>query len=580
MNWRNINKPLEIVEFVGLKKWVITNLENIFLILFVGILLWMSLGPLMQYRLVHENPTGFGAGDAYHWEMQAQYIYDSGSYKFSPPFLHFYMQDIATFEPPILQQLTAYLSYSLGIPVYDTLMLLATLLVVLSILIFFMIVKEYNEYLAYLSMPLCVLSFTFPFVVGIVFGFFPAIAGLLFLFASLFMLLHMDLKHSTIVLGVFIAAMTMAHTNRLFEFAFFGGAFVALAILFKNQGLSFIKKLVISSLIAGVISLYYLAVFVQRLKAEASGAFSYTQQGGSKYLNINLNDFEIVKYIIIAGLVLCLYFAIKERKSIKSGIFVFPIIAFLLVYFLKISRIYQITFLWPVFLSLAFGLMLYWVLQLRFFSKINKSRATYVVISLAISILLIYQYYYFFREPVLEKISETGTTTTKNQWQDLMWISKNTESEANVLFFYFNDNPYDVTSLILSSKRASFYIPLDKLDLAIQEKRIKQDYGILAEAGGLFYKRDETFPLKITRLDKNSYLKNWTLCDFDYVYGKRTVYVVDEANKQFVDKVLEYRVLYTMDVMNILLENKNFKVVHQSNESVIIKNYKPGEECI
>lgn len=202
----------------NVRETLIKHSESIFLIIFIGILLWMSIGPILQYRLTHDMPMGFNACDSYAWFAYAQNIYESGSLKYNPPYFNLGIEKISPFEPPLFMQFTAFLAYALDIKVYDSQILLGILLIILSILMFFTTIRRYNPFLAYLSLPLCTLSFTFPFIYGLVFGTFPAIFGFLFLFASLFMLFHMDFKYSTLIIGVFFSAMVMGHTVRAFEF--------------------------------------------------------------------------------------------------------------------------------------------------------------------------------------------------------------------------------------------------------------------------------------------------------------------------------------------------------------------------
>lgn len=554
--------------------------ENIFIIIYIGIFLWMSIGPIFQYRMVHDRPFGFGASDSYAWFAHAQNIYDSGNFKYNAPFMNLNLEGFTSPEPPLFVQFTAFLSYALGIPLYDAQILLGGLLIIFSILIFFMLIKQYSPFLAYLSLPLCILSFTYPFITGWMFGFLPAIFGFLFLFASLFMLFHINFRYSTLIMGIFISAMIIGHTVRIFEFVFFGGIFIALALLFRKINWNFIKKFIISVLLSFIISLYYLSIFKQRLFENIRDSFSFSPSDAAQYLRINLSDFGFVKYVIIIGLVLCLYFLIKERNNLRGLIFSFPITAFLLVYFLRVSRIYQIAFFWPVFLSMAFGLVLFSLLQLRWFSKINKNKLTYFAISLVISLMLIYQgYYSLVLRSSLEQMSEEGVMT-KNRWDSLMWIAEDTDPNSKILFFYFNDDTSYNIYHFFPSKRLSSYVSLPELDFAIEQKIIKKDYKILDNSLAYFYKRDSKFPLKIISIDKNIYLKNMTICDFDYIYGKRKVQVINKKNEKFVYREIEDRTLYTIELMNTLLKNKNFRLVYQNAEASIIKNDVPGGDCI
>lgn len=552
-------------------------LESVFVILFVGIFLWMF-GPVLQYKLVHDRPIGFSASDAYAWFTYAKNIYESGSFKYTAPFMNLNVEGLSSPEPPLFLQTTAFLSYALGIPVHDAQILFGVLLIIFSILMFFITIKEYNPFLAYLSLPLCTFSFIFPFIAGLTYGVLPAIFGFLFLFATLYMMFHMDFRYSPAMLGVFISAMVMGHTVRIFEFVFFGGAFIASALLFKRINMVFLKRFILSCLLAFILSLYYLPMFMQRFFEGGASTFSFIPKDAARYLNITMADFRFVKYIILLGLVLCVYFLIKERRNTKGLVFTFPLTAFLLIHFLRISKVYQVTFFWPVFLSLAFGAVFFSILQTKYFANINRNKIIYLTISLYISLFLIFQYHYFDRGPKLEKISDIGVTATRSQWGNLVWIAENTELDANVLFFYFNDYPADLLYLLFSSERTAYYVPLEELDSAINQGIIKKEHKILDNSVPFFYRRCPEFPLKVTALDKNKYLKEMSLCDFDYIYGKRKIH--EPFHEKLRSAKFQDRVSYTIDFMNTLLENKNFEIAHQNEEAFILRNKKPGGECI
>lgn len=552
-------------------------LEGIFLVVFIGIFLWMSLGPILEYKLVHDMPTGFGGGDAYFWFTNGQYIHDYGSFSNNPFFLDLGLRGMVSPAPPLFPQLVAYFSYAFGLPVYDAQVLLGVLILVFAALIFFILIKEYNPLIAYLSLPLFVFLFTFPFFAGLVFGFYSALLGFLLLFASLFIMFHFDVKHSAIILSVLISAVILSHSSRLFEFAFLAGSFILLGLLYRKVDLVFIRKFLVSCFFGLVISFYYLPVLLKRFFVEKGANFAYSVSEGAKYLNIKLGDFELIQYVIIIGLFLCLYLLFKERDT-KSFVLAFPVVSVLLVYLLRVGRVYQSTFLWPVLLGVAFGVAVFFVLKLGVFSKVNKNVFFCMALSLIISLFFVYQYYYLYRGPVLESISEIGTTTTQGQWDNLVWLSENTPADSRILFFYFNDNPSDIPYLLLSSERTSFYVPLDRLDDAISQNVTKKDYGILDTSDPDFYKRLNLF--SVVSVDKNQYLKNWSVCDFDYIYGKAHLEIVTVDGKKYVTQQVQSRVLYTLNLFSELVKSGNFVKVHENDEAYIIKNNNPGGDCI
>ncbi|MBL7147279.1 MAG: hypothetical protein ISS82_00445 [Nanoarchaeota archaeon] len=555
------------------------RIDSFFLLIFITIFLWMSLGPIMNYRLVNDFPTGFGSCDAYAWFTYSQNIYESGNFKYDPPFLHLNYEGFVSPEPPLFLHLNAYLSHALGIPLYDAQVLLGVLLIIFAILIFFVTIKSYNPILAYFSIPLTVFSFTFPFIAGLVFGILPAIFGFLFLFATLFILLNMDIKYSSIILGIFFSAMIMGHPIRVFEFLFFGGFLFLLLLIFKKMNWQFFKKIILSIFLAFITSLYYLSVLKERFINE-SGNFAFKPVLVGRYMNISLNDFGIIQYVIILGLILCFYFLIKDRKNLKVLIFTYPLVAFILVQFFRFHRMYQIAFFWPLFFSLAFGSVLYMIFQFKLLSKINKKKLACLIIAIILSSIFIYQYYYFFREPVLEKIYESGTTSlNQKQWDNLVWISKNTKLNAKILFFYSADRNLG-GYFFFPARRLGYYIQLNELDSAIEQRVLKKDYNIKSYASPFFYKRNSKFPLKVTSLDKETFDKELLICDFDYIYGKIAIPVTTIGNRDIIDKRTESRVLYTVDLFNTLLKNKNFEIVHKNEEALILKNNDPGGKCL
>lgn len=202
------------------------------------------------------------------------------------------------------------------------------------------------------------------------------------------------------------------------------------------------------------------------------------------------------------------------------------------------------------------------------------------------TLFFIKEYYYHSYTPrLLREIPIQGAMPTQLQWDNLMWISQNTEPDSKILFFYFNDNPGDDIYHFFQSKRLSFYVPLSEIDSAIRQNFVKKDYKIIDNSVELFYKRDSKFPLKVIPLNKSNYqlmyIQNKSICDFDYIYGKIEMHLVpNRIYEQSTIKTWKRRIAYTKELGNILLENKNFEVVHRDGEAYIIRNYNPGGDCI
>lgn len=553
-------------------------LEGIFIIAYIGIFLWMC-GPFLKYLVIHDRPMAFVSTDSYAWYTYSKGIYDSGSFKYTPSFLNLGMEGFTSPEPPLFLQLNAFMAHATGLPLYDIQILLVMLMVILIILIFFVIVRSYNPFLAYLSLPLCIITFTWPFDASIIFGIIPAVFGFVFLFVSFFMMLNMDLKYSAAIMGLVFSAMVMGHTVRVFEFVFFGGVFIIIGFVLKRVNLGFLKKLAIAGGIASITTVYHLVIFWQRYSEGSSFNFVPLDQG-ARYLTITLKDFKFgTQYVILAGLALCVYFLIKERKNIKCLIFTFPLTGFLLVHFFRVNKIYQVTFFWPSLLGLALGLVIFFVLRLNLFSVIHDNKIFHFWLSLFIAWLLILQIHYASRG-YREIISDTGTTPNQAQWSALMWIRENTKPDDKILFVYFNDYPEDFEYLLFPTERQMHYIPLEDIDFALKQgcivNHIIKDYSV-----PFFYKRDPDFPLKIVKVDKSQYVRsNMTVCDFDYVYGKRSVDTIDIKGVNRQTGIFDRRTEYVVNFMNELKKRDNFELVFLIDEAAILKNNRPGEACV
>ena len=177
-------------------------------------------------------------------------------------------------------------------------------------------------------------------------------------------------------------------------------------------------------------------------------------------------------------------------------------------------RAFQIRFFWPIYLSLFFGLGIYMLLKF----VIKKWNIIYSIVIAAIFIVLFLGIIEIPGIPNYENINSQGGIMDIYHWSALQWLSKNTEADSNIYFFY--GDTYSQDALLRNSKRLHYQVDPQDFVNAIKERKIKRNYlsELPGDTGGSISVRTGIFSFKdVTEgVAAEYFYGNQDICKFDY----------------------------------------------------------------
>jgi len=545
--------------------------EKVFLILIFMILLYLGAGNTLDHKISHDFPFGYFASDAFQHQIRAEAIKDAGNFKFEAPYISQGFENAEGRYPPVIYHLAVVLSYSSGLEVYDTIYFMVFFLISVAVLVFYLIMRDMNKQVAIIALPLSVLIFTMPNIIGFTWGHWPSIIGQAFLIMLFWIFHKIELKNSYLLIALFLSAIIMSHTSELVFGLFFIFLFILVNFLKNKLTLSHFKSIFYGGILSIIISFYYLVIF--RFSWFVGQPYKFSIDpiwvGNPGFY---MNNFKIFLFLILIGLLFSFFFIFSKKKF--SYVALIAAISTLIMgygnYFGFQVRSFQLRFLWPVYLSIFFGLGIYQILKFI----IRRWNILYSVsISLLVLILIVFLANNSFitntlNVPTYQKSTSPGVMDPFH-WEILNWISQSTPEDSNVYFFY--GDIYDQDALLRNSKRLhSQVVPNDFVE-NLNNRKISREY--LTElpgdgGGGIVYRKSffsfGTYDLEVS----SEYLKGKRdICQFDY-------WIFDKISRQ--EALAQYNLL----IANELLKKDFIEKVFENQVSVILKNSKPGENCI
>lgn len=525
------------------------SFEKIFLLLFIGVFLFFSIGELSDNRISHDFPYRYYASDAFLHLGNAENVKLTGFYKNHPPYISAGFEDVAPLDPPGMDYLSSIMSYFTKIQVYDILPLLAVILTLFGVLAFYCLLRLTSPNIAILSLPLSILLCTKKFFLGIAWGHFDTYAAFAFFIVAIWLFSKLDRKFILIPLSIVISAAFMTHGG---EAIFIGGfAVVYFIVRYFTTGIegAHIWKISLSGLVAIILSFPFLKVFY----------FVYAQEPGQLFtLNFSTNpsipalfDFGWMLIFIGVGLILS-FLLLKEKNNI---IITFSMFIFVLSFlnYIGFSKAFDLRWFWPASLSTFFGVSLYFGTRL-----IKGWKTAYsILVSIVFLVILISVFH--------TTLSGSGLMNL-NHWDMFKWIENNTATDSKVYYFY--GDTFGQTAILYNGKRVSYYIDLDDYVNTIKENKITRFYEssiIIEVVGGLPYSTGIfSFGHHLDKIDVGG---NMDICSFDYL-------VFDKVS---VNQIFS---IYNVGVRDILLNKTWTEMVYDNPVASIVKNNKKGEDCI
>ncbi len=540
-------------------------LEKIFLLLIFSILLYIGYSNLADHTIKHDFPYGYLASDAFQHQIRAEAIKDAGNFRYEAPYISHGFEKVVGRYPPVIYHLSVILSYLSGLEVYDSIYFIVFFCSSLSAIIMYLIIRKFNKNVALLSLPLTILIFGFRSYGGFTWGHWPAIVSQFFLISFFWSISEINIKNSFIFIAIFTSAMALTHTSELI----FGILFLILYFIIKTLNKSLkkqeIKAILISGFISFILSLYYLIIFKNTWAIAQPYSFLVMPLWDNNPA-LYLKDFGALLIFIILGIILSISLIKKMHTSMIIGA------SMLLLGFTNYigfdTRAFQLRFFWPIYLSVFFGFAVYTLLKFAL-------RKWNILHSIILSIIFIILFTGLVKIPFVqsyiphyEKLSTPGVMDPYH-WEMLNWFPENTDENAKIYFFY--GDIYSQDALLRNSKRVHHQVDPEELVKVINNKEVRRDY--ITEfpgdgGGGTAYRISFfKFGLYGEDLGKEYFFGKKDICNFDY-------YIFDKVSGQPV--LAQYNLL----VASELLKKDFISKVFENPVSMILKNNKPGADCI
>lgn len=545
--------------------------EKIFLTAFFGLMLFLGPGILFGHKISHDYPFGYGASDAFQHQIRAEAIKDAGNFRYEAPYISKGFEKVVGRYPPILYHLAVILSYSAGIEVYDSIYFIVVFFAIIASLLMYLIIREFNNAIALISLPLSLLIFSYPVSAGILLGHWPSLLSQGFLILLFWTILRRELNYSYLLIALAMAATTLTHTSETIFGAIFLAIFFIIKLLFKNLKKSEIKNMALTVIIFLVISFYYLVIFWNTWRNQGySFAFQPVWEENPGFY---IAGFGLLLIPIILGLIFSMFDLKNAHAAIIAGITMLT--GGFLNYIGFELRSFQIRFFWPVYLSVFFGIGIYYGMKF----VIKKRSIIYTAILFIVFCLLFIGIIKFpplkeTKHQVIPYIPQLDRATSQGlmnpfHWEAFKWLSEKTEKDAKIYFFY--GDIYSQDALLRNSKRIHYQVDPDDFIKALQERKIKRVYisELPGDNGGGIKVRKSFFVYE--NADRNE-LEGYSsgpkdICSFDYL-------IFDKLSR--VEALWRYNLIIAEDILK-----KDFiGPVFENDVVAILKNKNKGGDCI
>ena len=536
------------------------DLEKIAGLVFLLIFLFAGPGVLLGHQIRHDFPYGYFASDSFQHQIRAEAIKEIGNFKYEATYISKGFKNVVGRYPPSLYHIAVIFSNAAGLEAYDAILFIVLFFAVLAIFAMYIIISNLSKNVAILAMPLALLIFSYPAYIGFTWGHWPSLMAQFFIIAFAWCLMRMDLPKSYILTSIILASIALIHSSEAFFAVIFLVIFVAAKLLSKNLKKTDVKNILIFSITSFIVCLYYIIIFKN----------TWAQTQPYKFLveptwpgnpTLYMADFGLLLILIIIGII----FALLKLKDLHLSLILgfSMLISGYLNYIGFGLRSFQIRFLWPLYLAVFFGFAVY-MLSKFIIKKWN------LIYSAALAIILTVLLIGMFKVPLIPQYTTKSSQGLMDQyhWNALEWLTK-TEPDSKVYFFY--GDIYSQDALLRNSKRVHYQVDPEDFVKALQERKVKRSYisEFPGDSGGGIMIRKGIFKFEDANkgLPEEYFYGPQDMCKFDYL-------VFDKVSFQQV--LAQYNLLIASE----LLKNRSISKAFENEMVVILKNSKPGDDCI
>lgn len=538
------------------------NIEAIVLAIFFALFLFLGPGNLFGHEIRHDFPYAYFASDTFQHQTRAEWVKDAGNFKYEAPYISRGFENTVGRYPPVLYHLAVIMSNASGLEVYDAIYLIVFLFAGMGAMAMYLLIKDFNQGVAFISLPLSLMAVTNAPLIGFTWGHWPSLLAQSFLIAFAWAISKSDLQKSYILIAVLFTSIALTHTSE----AVFAMIFVALFFGLKLISRQLQKAQIINVSIAFALSLalasYYLIIFQNTWAIAQPFAFGIEPvwQGNPGFYMI---DFGILLVLILIGILLSL-FRLKEMHA--SVILAFSmLIAGFLNYAGFGLRSFQVRFFWPVYLSVFLGFAVYTIGKL----VIKRWNIAY---SLCLFVILTIMLAGIIKLPLIphySKIEGAQGAMNPYHWKALEWLSRNTETNSRIYFLY--GDIYGQDALLRNSKRVHYLVDPQDFANSNNQRELKSTFvtELPGDSGGGVKTRKGIFEFEDVdaSVPAEYFYGPQDICKFDYI-------VLDKISRQ------QPLASYNLMIASELLEKGHAKIAFENEVAIILKNNKPGDDCI
>ena len=550
------------------------DLEKIILILFFAIFIFIGPGVLFDHKIQHDFPYAYGASDAFQHQIRAEAIKDAGHFRYEAAYIARGFENVVGKYPPVIYHLAVILSHAAGIEVYDSIYFVVVLFAIMAGFVMYFIVRNFNKTVALFSLPLSILIFSYPPLMGFMWGHWPSILAQSFLILFFWSVMKIDLDKSYLLIALSFSAAALTHIPAVVFGSFFLGLFFVIKLFARKISKKDIKTMVIVIAIFLMITFYYGVIFQNTWTKTQSYEFAVEPvwEGNPAFY---IGGFGLLLIPLVIGIIL----SIPKLKGLHISFIL--AITMLIGGFLNYVgfgfRSFQARFFWPIYLSVFVGFGIY-ILFKFIIKRWNFIYTTAIFVILVVLLTGIIKF------PVLKQtdyqtipaIPHLNGKTSPGvmdpfHWESFNWLSGNTEPNATIYFFY--GDIYSQDALLRNSKRVHYQVYVDDFVKSLQERKIKKEYVTEspADSSGTFAYRASFFKFIDPVIEQNlppSYNQGpRNICNYNY-------YVFDKTSRQPV------LAQYNLIIANDLIKKDFINPVFENQFVVILKNSNLGADCI
>ncbi len=536
------------------------------LVLFVTLLV-MGPANIWDKKIDHTHPYGLFAQDAFIFTSYQYYLSESGNWHQLAPYLARGYTDIIQSQPSVLEILSVLLAQATGLGFFMTIYVIVMLLVLLAVFCFYFLVRSFNPKVALLSLPLNVLIFSAIFIQAFTWGNWPFFVGSS-MFVLFFWCLNNIKKRLVPALGsLTMAAIAFGHTSEYIFIAPLLGFILLVDVVsrtFQWQEWKRIAGMVLGSvLIAG----YYLIIFSGTFLHHAQAQFlTPKSQGLSLFVSITTPG---VLLAVAVGIGAAIGVLMLRKHRVLQIAFVLLLIGFTN-YIGTGKRGLETRFLWPIYLSVFFGLLLYLILS--WILKHRLSLRVCALISIAFTVFFAHQYYL--------PISSHGLLP-KESWQAMEWVGH--ETPRNATIFYFLGDAYDQAGVLFNTQRLTSVILPDEYISLIRSNQLRRMVKVerVSDRTNAYPYRKGLFSFGFHQLEdavESRVLVD--LCSFDYYVLDKISYYMIPLLHQRIPEINPDISTYNLPIAHHFMTKANFTKAYENGGVLVLKNPQPGGECI